>query len=101
MEKRPDDRRRRARAARTHFGGARTAALAVRCVARATAGGGGGGGGGERMAEVGRLLHPDDRDRLLAALPPAYPKGAAHQHALHGAPPPPPPLTRARAGPRV
>ncbi len=29
------------------------------------------GGGDERMADVGRLLHPDDRDSLLAAIPPA------------------------------
>ncbi len=24
------------------------------------------------MADVGRLLHPEDRDRLLVAFPPAY-----------------------------
>ncbi len=36
------------------------------------------------MADVGRLLHPDDRDRLLAAIPPAYPQVVARQAALEG-----------------
>ena len=36
------------------------------------------------MADVGRLLHPDDRDRLLAAFPPAYPRVVARQVALEG-----------------
>ena len=39
------------------------------------------------MADVGRLLHPDDRDRLLAAFPPAYPKVVAQQVALEGGEP--------------
>ena len=36
------------------------------------------------MADVGRLLHPDDRERLLAAIPPAYPRVVARQVALEG-----------------
>ena len=40
------------------------------------------------MADLGRLLHPDDRERLLAAFPPAYPKVVARQVALEGAEPP-------------
>ena len=36
------------------------------------------------MADVGRLLHPDDRERLLAAFPPAYPRVVARQVALEG-----------------
>jgi hypothetical protein len=40
------------------------------------------------MAEVGRLLHPDDRESLLAAIPPAYPRVVARHVALEsGAPP--------------
>ena len=34
------------------------------------------------MADVGRLLHPEDRDRLLAAIPPAYPRVVAHHVTL-------------------
>jgi hypothetical protein len=37
------------------------------------------------MAELGRLLHPDDRERLLAAFPPAYPRVVAQHVALEGA----------------
>ena len=44
------------------------------------------------MADVGRLLHPDDRDTLLAAFPPAYPKVVAQQVALEGGEPPDFPL---------
>ena len=44
------------------------------------------------MAEVGRLLHPDDREALLAAFPPAYPRVAAPLVALEGAGPPDFPL---------
>jgi hypothetical protein len=40
------------------------------------------------MADLGRLLHPEDRERLLAAFPPAYPKVVARQVALEGAEPP-------------
>ena len=40
------------------------------------------------MADVGRLLHPDDRDRLLAAFPPAYARVAARHVALEGGEPP-------------
>ena len=65
------------------LGGPRTAAPAARCGAWARAT----GGGGERMAEVGRLLHPEDRDRLLAAIPPAYPRVVARQVALEGGEP--------------
>ena len=34
------------------------------------------------MADVGRLLHPEDRDRLLAAIPPAYPRVVARHVTL-------------------
>jgi hypothetical protein len=44
------------------------------------------------MAEVGRLLHPDDREALLAAFPPAYPRVVAPLVALEGAGPPAFPL---------
>ena len=44
------------------------------------------------MAEVGRLLHPDDRDRLLAAIPPGYPRVVARQVAPEGGEPPDFPL---------
>ena len=44
------------------------------------------------MADVGRLLHPEDRDRLLAAFPPAYPRVVARQVALEGGEPPDFPL---------
>ena len=44
------------------------------------------------MADVGRLLHPEDRDRLLAAIPPAYPRVVAQQVALEGGEPPDFPL---------
>ena len=44
------------------------------------------------MADVGRLLHPEDRDRLLAAIPPAYPRVVARQVALEGGEPPDFPL---------
>ncbi len=44
------------------------------------------------MADVGRLLHPEDRDRLLAAFPPAYPRVVARQVALEGVAPPDFPL---------
>ena len=37
------------------------------------------------MAEVGRLLHPEDRESLLAAIPPAYPRVVARHVALEGA----------------
>jgi hypothetical protein len=70
------------------LGEPRTAAPAARCVARATVV----GGGGERMADVGRLLHPDDRDSLLAAIPPAYPRVVARHVALEGSEPPDFPL---------
>ncbi len=44
------------------------------------------------MADVGRLLHPDDRERLLAAFPPAYPRVVVQQVALEGGEPPDFPL---------
>ncbi len=44
------------------------------------------------MADVGRLLHPEDRDRLLAAFPPAYPRVVAQHVALEGGEPPDFPL---------
>ena len=44
------------------------------------------------MADMGRLLHPDDRDRLLAAFPPAYPRVVARLVALEGGEPPDFPL---------
>ena len=44
------------------------------------------------MAEVGRLLHPEDREALLAAFPPAYPRVVAPLVALEGAGPPAFPL---------
>ncbi len=44
------------------------------------------------MADVGRLLHPEDRDRLLAAFPPAYPRVVAQHVALEGGAPPDFPL---------
>ncbi len=34
------------------------------------------------MLVAGWLLHPDDRDRLLAAFPPAYPRVVAHHVTL-------------------
>ena len=34
------------------------------------------------MADVGRLLHPDDRESLLAAIPPAYQRVVAHHATL-------------------
>ena len=37
------------------------------------------------MSDVGRLLHPEDRDSLLAAFPPAYPRVVARHVALEGA----------------
>jgi hypothetical protein len=37
------------------------------------------------MVDVGRLLHPDDRVRLLEAFPPAYPRVVARHVALEGA----------------
>ena len=45
------------------------------------------------MADLGRLLHPEDRERLLAAFPPAYPRVVARHVALEGAAAPafPPP----------
>jgi hypothetical protein len=65
-----------------------TAAPAGRCGARA----GATGTEDDRMAEVGRLLHPDDREALLAAFPPAYPRVVAPLVALEGAGPPAFPL---------
>ena len=50
------------------------------------------------MADVGRLLHPEDRDRLLAAFPPAYPRVVAQQVALEGGEPPDFPLPREAEG---
>ena len=44
------------------------------------------------MADVGRLLHPEDRDRLLAAIPPAYARVVARHVALEGGEPPDFPL---------
>jgi hypothetical protein len=44
------------------------------------------------MADVGRLLHPDDRDRLAAAFPPRYRRVVVPQVALEGAEPPNLPL---------
>jgi hypothetical protein len=44
------------------------------------------------MADVGRLLHPDDREALLAAFPPAYPRVVALLVALEGGEPPDFPL---------
>ncbi len=44
------------------------------------------------MADVGRLLHPEGRDRLLAAFPPAYPRVVARHVALEGGAPPDFPL---------
>jgi hypothetical protein len=44
------------------------------------------------MADVGRLLHPDDRESLLAAFPPAYPRVVAQHIALEGGEPPDFPL---------
>ena len=66
--------------------GSATAASAGRCGARA------GATEDDRMAEVGRLLHPDDREALLAAFPPAYPRVVAPLVALEGAGPPDVPL---------
>src|SRR3712207_2332396 len=48
--------------------------------------------GGERMADLGRLLHPEDRESLLAAIPPAYPRLVAQHVALEGGEPPDFPL---------
>ena len=36
------------------------------------------------MADVGRLLHPDDRESLLAAFPPACPRVVTRHVALEG-----------------
>ncbi len=44
------------------------------------------------MADVGRLLHPEDRENLLAAFPPAYPRVVARHIALEGGEPPDFPL---------
>jgi hypothetical protein len=46
------------------------------------------------MAEqvAGWLLHPEDRDRLLAVLPPAYPEVVAHHVTLRSGVPPDFPL---------
>jgi hypothetical protein len=44
------------------------------------------------MVEVGRLLHPDDRESLLAVFPPAYPRVVARHVALEGGAPPDFPL---------
>ena len=44
------------------------------------------------MADLGRPLHPEDRDRLLAAIPPAYPRVVARHVALEGGEPPDFPL---------
>ena len=44
------------------------------------------------MADVGRLLHPEDREKLLAAFPPAYPRVVARHVALEGGGPPDFPL---------
>ena len=44
------------------------------------------------MADVGRLLHPQDREKLLAEFPPAYPRVVARQVALEGGEPPDFPL---------
>ena len=44
------------------------------------------------MADVGRLLHPEDRESLLAAFPPAYPRVVARHVALEGGEPPDFPL---------
>ena len=44
------------------------------------------------MADLGRLLHPEDRDRLLAAFPPAYARVVARHVALEGGEPPDFPL---------
>ncbi len=41
------------------------------------------------MADLGRLLHPEDRDSLLAAFPPAYPRVVARHVALEGSEEPP------------
>jgi hypothetical protein len=40
------------------------------------------------MADMGRLRRPDDRDRLLAAFPPAYPRMVTQQVAREGKEPP-------------
>ncbi len=50
------------------------------------------------MADVGRLLHPDDREKLLAAIPPAYPRVVARHVALEGGAPPDFPLRGEAAG---
>jgi hypothetical protein len=44
------------------------------------------------MVDVGRLLHPDDQERLLTVFPPAYPRVAARHVALEGGEPPDFPL---------
>jgi hypothetical protein len=44
------------------------------------------------MTDVGRLLHPDDRERLLLAFPPAYSRVVARYVALEGGEPPDFPL---------
>ena len=44
------------------------------------------------MADVGRLLHPEDRDSLLAAFPRAYPRVVARHIALECGEPPDFPL---------
>ena len=44
------------------------------------------------MADVGRLLHPGDREKLLAAIPPVYPRVVARHVAPEGGEPPDFPL---------
>jgi hypothetical protein len=44
------------------------------------------------MADVGRLLHPEDREKLLAAIPPVYPRVVARHVAPEGGEPPDFPL---------
>jgi hypothetical protein len=41
---------------------------------------------------TGWLLHPEDRDRLMAVFPPAYPRAVARHVALEGEAPPDFPL---------
>jgi hypothetical protein len=44
------------------------------------------------MTDVGRTLHPDDREELLAAFPPAYPRVVARYVVLEDGEPPDFPL---------
>ena len=44
------------------------------------------------MVDVGRLLHPEDREKLLTEFPPAYPRVVARHVALEGGEPPDFPL---------